>query len=199
MPIDLGFMVNHLPPQAYSKETLIQAYNWLRHQPAQVQELAKSPDVLVSLYSKAQIHGDAYLNRAHMQNFKTELKNLSSMMGDFETAPRASENISLQVPSESNGQAHSSSVAPQQCQSLSPQAMPQQSQPLSSPMMPQQSQTLPVQIQTQQPLPAQQNLPLDMRSLAMIQEVKNQFNLSSEIEALRLLISLGYHKVKSDL
>jgi hypothetical protein len=40
---------------------------------------------------------------------------------------------------------------------------------------------------------------LDMRSISMIQEVKNQFNLSSESEALRLLISVGYQKIRTDL
>jgi hypothetical protein len=38
---------------------------------------------------------------------------------------------------------------------------------------------------------------LDARSWTMIQEVKNHFNLSSETEAVRLLIAMGYQKMRS--
>ena len=88
----------HLPPQAYTKETLIQAYNWLRSQPAHVQELAKSPDALVALYSKAQIHGENYLSRTNLQTFKSELKNLAHMMGDLEDEPASKEPPTNDMP-----------------------------------------------------------------------------------------------------
>ena len=39
--------LNQLPPQAYTKETLVLAYQWLRHQSPQIQEIAKDkmPDL----------------------------------------------------------------------------------------------------------------------------------------------------------
>lgn len=269
-------MVNHLPPQAYSKETLIQAYNWLRHQPVQVQELAKTPDVLVSLFSKAQMHGDAYMNRTHMQTFKTELKSLANMMGDFDSTALQNEHFeeeslqkqalqqnlgqtgtvpgqqsSLTQPSQASSLQHlqqlqqQAQIQQQQFQKqqeqiqqqqqlqkqqeqiqqqqqlqkqqdqiqLQAQLQQQQLQKQQEQMQQQQAQQesyIPQQVQmppaviSQQQLQTQVQPPtvqpaLDMRSISMIQEVKNQFNLSSESEALRLLISIGYQKIRTDL
>jgi len=39
----------------------------------------------------------------------------------------------------------------------------------------------------------------DCSTKAMIQEVKDEFNLSSELEALRMLIKIGYVKSKGML
>jgi hypothetical protein len=199
-------MVNHLPPQAYSKETLIQAYNWLRHQPPQVQELAKTPDVLVSIFSKAQMHGDAYMNRAHMQNFKSELKSLAHMMGDFDSSEL--ENSTINNQSEFT-QTQLSQVQGQMQQQIQqapqPPAQVQAQQVNQQYLGQQQNQIFQPQQQLAQ-LPQSQNLGvadlrtlMDTRSISMIQEVKNQFNLSSEAEALRLLIAIGYQKIRSDL
>jgi len=35
---------------------------------------------------------------------------------------------------------------------------------------------------------------LDQKSIHMVQEIKNSFNLSSDTEALRMLIKIGYIK-----
>ena len=40
-------------------------------------------------------------------------------------------------------------------------------------------------------------LELDLRSQTMIREVKNEFNLSTDQEALRLLLSVGFKKLKN--
>ena len=40
-------------------------------------------------------------------------------------------------------------------------------------------------------------LDLDVRSQTMIREVKSEFNLGSDQEALRLLISLGFKRMKN--
>lgn len=255
VPIDLAFMVNHLPPQAYSKETLIQAYNWLRHQPSAVQEMAKTPDVLVSLFSKAQMHGDSYLNRAHIQNFKTDLKSLANMMGEFDSTSLESEQVvdvdSLKQGPVVNLQSSQAKIESsfmqakdeqpvqsktglgtqfqQVQQQLEKQRQQQEKQQQEEQLLEQQKQ-MQMQQQIQQQLEQQQRLQqlqqqqgqmspavisqqqmltpglnspsqpsLDMRSISMIQEVKNQFNLSSESEALRLLISIGYQKIRTDL
>ncbi len=42
-----------------------------------------------------------------------------------------------------------------------------------------------------------QNFQLDAKSKEMIEDVKDQLNLSSETEVLRLLVVLGYEKAKS--
>ncbi len=42
-----------------------------------------------------------------------------------------------------------------------------------------------------------ESLALDSKSLEMVQEVKRQLNLTSELEVLRLLIVMGYEKAKT--
>lgn len=77
--------MNPLPPQAFTKDTLIQAYAWLQDQNDHVKEMAKSPDILVGLYLKAKHNGVEALERPSIQNFKNELKSLAGIMQDFET------------------------------------------------------------------------------------------------------------------
>lgn len=198
----------HLPPQAYTKETLIQAYNWLRSQPSHVQELAKSPDALVALYSRAQIHGENYLSRTNLQGFKTELKNLANMMGELEDSPMSSK---PQTSSKSGGSNHGPSS------SLANSATVSSSAPVSihpQNMSPGPSPAMPAAMTGMTPILNEPNLPLfnaaatvpqvpdlrsviDARSWTMIQEVKNHFNLSSETEAIRLLVAMGYQKMRS--
>ena len=76
--------MNPLPPQAYTKETLQKAYQWLLTQNPSIKEMASNQDILVGLYLKAQRNGDASLEAPSIQNFKQELKSLANMMGDFQ-------------------------------------------------------------------------------------------------------------------
>ena len=155
-------ITNPLPPQAYTKETLTQAFAWLQTQGAAIRELATTPDVLVSLYQKAKLNGEASLWPS-VQNFKSELKSLAGMMGEFESSHPA------QAPE----------AGP------IPQVMTYTPPPTPAPVAPAVQNSKSV-------IPA-----LDAKSLNILTEVKNEFNLSSEQEALRMLISLGYKKIKS--
>ena len=69
--------MNPLPPQAYTKEILLKAYQWLMSQDSSIKEIATTPDILVSLYLKATRDGDSVLERPSIKNFKNELKNLA--------------------------------------------------------------------------------------------------------------------------
>lgn len=167
-------IINPLPPQAYTKDTLLKAYNWLIGQNASIKEIATTPDILVSLYLKAQRNGEEALEAPSIQNFKAELKNIANMMGDFST------------PTASNA---GGAVPP-----VIPQASPQTSISTET------QQTSKVNMQTQTSAQIQTNqvhLDLDSKSLSMIHEVKEVFNLSSDKEALRMLISIGYAKAKN--
>lgn len=162
--------VNPLPPQAYTKETLQKAYSWLLTQNASVKDLATSQDMLVSMYLKAQRSGDASLETPSIQNFKQELKSLATMMGDLQTpvqTPQTSVTYTTTLPTYSQ--------------------QPVQPTPTISPSRPV-PQTF-VQSSTQLSF-------LDDQSLGAIQEVKAALNLSSDIEALRALVSLGYKQFK---
>lgn len=76
-----------LPPQAYTKETLLTAYTWLQNQAPNIREMATTPDILVSLFLKATRDGDRSLERPSIQNFKNELKSLAGLMGELENPP----------------------------------------------------------------------------------------------------------------
>lgn len=151
--------MNPLPPQAYTKETLVQAYAWLQSQSESIKEIATSPDILVSLYLKAKLQGDSVLERPSIQNFKNELKSLAGMMGEFEV------------------------VEPEKPSTVRMRATGNTSTTTSHP--------------TETPKEGKTDTHnLDLQSLTMIQEVKTKLNLSSEQEALRLLLSVGYNHTK---
>lgn len=151
--------MNPLPPQAYTKETLTKAYMWLAHQNSSIKELATTPDILVSLFLKAQRNGEEALDRPSIQNFKNELKSLAGLMGELESKNALQPSLPLQPP------------------------IPQVNQH-------------PKQVSFQPP-PADPTAQLDAKSKALIAEVRENLNLSSDQEVLRLLISLGYQRAKN--
>ena len=156
--------MNPLPPQAYTKDTLLKAYSWLQNQNDSIKSLAITPDILVSLFVKAKMNGEASLERPSIQNFKAELKNLAGMMGEFDSISKKP------LPS-----THFVDNSVEKTQEI-PQA-------------------------NSRALNAGPDLNgdklLDDRSQMMIREVKNEFNLSSDQEALRLLISIGFKRMKN--
>ena len=194
--------MNPLPPQAYTKETLLKAYQWLMSQNSSIKEIATTPDMLVSLYLKATRDGDSALERPSIKNFKNELKNLAGIMSDLDRPQQQHHQAHIQ---HSMGLGATSAAmpmsAPVQAQVvMEPQVTVQMPHPVNpSPQAAQQtlSYTEKTLTATSQPLN-----PMDLfdcGTKAMIQEVKDEFNLSSELEALRMLIKIGYVKSKGML
>jgi hypothetical protein len=214
---------NPLPPQAYTKETLLKAYQWLMGQNSSLKEIATTPDILVSLYLKATRDGEHSLERPSIQNFKNELRSLAGLMGELDRPA-----VTPQVMHQQQQVHHQ---AP-------PQTMHYQApaQPMEAPvhMMPPQAAHVIQQPQyhaqaqvhthiqskpastaapqgtthqvsyTEKTLTATTQTPdmleiLDCGTRAMIQEVKDEFNLSSELEALRMLVKIGYSRSKGML
>lgn len=174
--------MNPLPPQAFTKDTLQKAYQWLLQQNASIKDLATSQDVLVSLFLKAQRDGHSSLETPTIQNFKQELKSLVNLMGDLQgsqaTTPASGTTLMAgQTPANQMGSANSAnsqsglgatfhsshSTPPQQGSSSSAQNL---------------------------------GLHLDPQSLSAIAEIRANFNLGSDTEALRALISIGYKHLK---
>ncbi|MGE3757022.1 MAG: hypothetical protein AB7H97_04660 [Pseudobdellovibrionaceae bacterium] len=180
--------VNQLPPQAYTKETLARAYEWLRHQTPQVRELATSAEMLIGLYTRAQRHGDEALERPSLQNFKSELKNLAGIMGEFSDQQQSPPKIPTAAPAV-NPQATTASYNFEL-----PPSMPMPPPRTHQAPQPQQNHAnaSSMHFEVEDPTTA-----LDIKSRTMIHEVKNQLNLSSDAEALRLVISLGFHKSRT--
>lgn len=176
--------MNPLPPQAYTKDILVQAYAWLQNQSESVKEIATTPDVLVGLYLKAKMQGADFFERPSIQNFKNELKSLAGMIGEFEVLEPA------QPPAQPVA-----SPAPAFEPATNMQQQAQQQIPGNQSFR-FRSQDLKAQQQATAPSALEQ-MSRDNRTEAMIQEVKLQFNLSSNDEALRLLVSAGFHQLKT--
>lgn len=181
--------MNPLPPQAYTKDTLLKAYHWLTVQSPSIKEMAHSPDILVSLYLKATRDGDSALERPSIKNFKSELKSLAGMMGELDRPHNAHPNQAPAIePQQAPQQAYQQ---PRQQQQQSSLFNSHQSPP---PMMETTTQTLIMSQQTATPV---QGLDfLDAATRSMIHEVKESLNLSSDMEALRMLVKIGYTRSK---
>src|ERR1700733_1665405 len=94
----------HLPPQAYTRDMLAAAYEWLRSQPSSIRELATSSDNLVSLYLQSRRRpnalnqlvpnskgeGASAMSGASGEAFKNDLKNLAEGLKQFEDSNRQS-------------------------------------------------------------------------------------------------------------
>lgn len=166
--------MNPLPPQAYTRETLQKAYNWLLNQSPSIKDMARNQDILVSLYLKAQRNGDAALEAPSIQNFKKELKSLATMMGDFQPPEAAP-------------------IAPKAAAQASPNVVVEQ---IAMPTFIETATSTPAAPATITVSASTAALGLDSASLQAIQNVRQTLNLSSDAEALRALIALGSKQFK---
>ena len=199
---------NPLPPQAYTKETLLKAYQWLMGQNSSLKEIATTPDILVSLYLKATRDGDHSLERPSIQNFKNELRSLAGMMGELDRPAATPQVMQQQVhhqapaqPMQLGLQMHTEAPAAPQFHAQAQVHAPVPSAPVAT--VAPQGTTHQVSY-TEKTLTATTQAPemmgsLDCGTRAMIQEVKDEFNLSSELEALRMLVKIGYSRSKGML
>ncbi|WP_347357647.1 hypothetical protein [Bdellovibrio sp.] len=170
--------MNPLPPQAYTKETMLKAYQWLMVQNSSIKEMATTPDILVSLYLKATRDGDHSLERPSIQNFKNELKSLAGMMGELDRPVMTA--------------AAAAAVQAQPMMTPAQQMVVATPAPVAQTQVSYTEKTLTTMSHTQDLVDL-----LDCGSKAMIQEVKGEFNLSSDLEALRMLIKVGYSRSKA--
>ncbi|MCC2678289.1 MAG: hypothetical protein K0R29_865 [Pseudobdellovibrio sp.] len=173
--------VNPLPPQAYTKETLQKAYSWLLTQNASVKEMATSQEILVSLYLKAQRSGDAALETPSIQNFKQELKSLASMMGDLQS-PQAQAMQAQHTQFSQPSMTVQQPAQQQRVRNSMPQTFAPSAPSFAAPSAPSSAST--------------STFTLDDQSMQAIQDVKHALNLSTDSEALRALISLGYRQFR---
>ncbi|WP_413582642.1 hypothetical protein [Bdellovibrio sp. HCB288] len=199
--------MNPLPPQAYTKETLLKAYQWLMSQNSNIKEIATTPDMLVSLYLKATRDGESALERPSIKNFKSELKSLAGLMGELDRPQQQQhqhqpqQQMQQQAPPQPAAGATYHTPVQQVLQPQQAAPVVTISAPIAPPvMLPQTHQasytekTLTTTTQTFDVMEL-----FDCGTKAMIQEVKVEFNLSSDLEVLRMLIKIGYVKSKGML
>ncbi len=180
--------MNPIPPQAYTKESMLKAYAWLQNQDASIKEMATTPDILVSLFLKANRDGEGALDRPSIQNFKHELKQLAGLMGEFDkerpvvpnqgSKTRASEGLGLNAASNREGS-----------------SKPLESLSIDFPSLEKKFNASLNSAAQGAPSPAS-GLDFDLASVTLINEVRQKLNLSSNNEALKVLIQVGYNKIK---
>ncbi len=162
-----------LPPQAYTRDILIKAYEWLSTQPDVLKQKARDADTLVSLYmmSRRRATQDNWEEKVSVETFKNDLRHLAEDLKQFE-AP---------IPTPMTAPMPASPPQP---------PFSSMSIPAASVAAPSMTQQMPQQ------MIEHKALPLDERSLRMVREIQERFNLSHENEAIRMLIVLGYEKVR---
>jgi hypothetical protein len=180
-------------PQAYTKETLAKAFEWIQHQPASVKQAAGSPDMLVSIYTQAMRQGIQKIDAdapVSSRKFVDDLKTLSKDFAQFDDSPSVAAKYSLQ---------QTAPVAQKQTVAAPIlTAPPQQSAP---PPQPAQHPSTPPQEQQQRPArPAQPTssegfFSIDEKSLSYVRKVQERFNLSTPQEALRMVIAVGIENI----
>ena len=221
------------PPQAYTRETLAQAYIWLKSQPESIKDRAKNADALVSLYLHACRHGlDVFKEVSptatdaprSTENFRNTLKDLSEGFRQFdepaETPAKVSHlNVASSRPTSVSHQApppisaevnirphpetnslHANRNFPQD---RAASGSPQQRGPLAhqaNHSSDEWARQTGHSVSLDPPFPPFANpaseLTVDSRSHEILRRVRRKMNLSSENEALRMLISLGFERLR---
>jgi hypothetical protein len=193
-------ITTNIPPQAYTRDTLVKAIEWISHQSPAVRERANSADLIVSFYLQARRRMTAAQLEAPVsgETFKQDLKHLAQDLKQFEEPsappPQQSPNRSL---------SHGSFDYPEPVQNhLHTAPSPQQHTQQHVHLHVQQAPPPPVaaapapQAQPQPQAPKGFTWTADAKSLAFARELQERFNLSNEGEALRMLITLGIERAR---
>jgi hypothetical protein len=165
-------LTTNLPPQAYTRDTLVKAIEWLSSQPPSVRERATSADLLVSYYLQARrrtvVQSETPVSG---ENFKADLKHLAEDLKQFEE------------PSPPH-LGRSSSHGPTSFDFL--------------PELPAPTPILPTEPPPPLTVPTGKGWTwtVDARSLAAARELQQRLNLSNEGEALRMLVTLGVERAR---
>ncbi|MCB0406883.1 MAG: hypothetical protein KDD34_01690, partial [Bdellovibrionales bacterium] len=199
---------NGLPPQAYTKETLADAYEWIKSQGPEVRRAATNSDSLVGLYlsfQRRQQEGVSHFyeknhsvemnvssNPVSGEQFKKELKTLAAGLNEF-TDPEEKKTPPphMVAPTPSDVRTFFKNQSP----AVSPTPTSKQPLPrLETSEFDKRSLRAGGDVQAPKavaPLP-----PLDALSLQRVQSLRMGLNLSSDTEALRMLITVGFERVK---
>lgn len=193
---------------------LAEAYEWVKGQPGDIRRAAITSDALVGLYLNAKRRNqegfDSFYDRDRVQQspdsapvsgeeFKKELKNLAIGLNEF-----VDDEVVSQTPSPSTSPPqvtnpnYSYSVPP-----APPHVSPRANQQTSTTTTQSQSSSIRFSGEVQKTSSRQTTSTitsaLDEVSQKRVSAVKASLNLSSDTEALRMLITLGFEKIKGVL
>jgi len=185
-----------MPPQAYTKETLQEAFEWWSEQTEDLRSQIQDKDDLVGYFLKSRggkvqnSKGTEGFTRTAKESFSSELKGLAKNLEDFEDyrAPNSQprKNVFDQEPYKpSEVQPSYQMPFPDLSKTLVPASDDKTPKPVG-------------QLQVKSKTNVQNSFfKLDAQSKDTVRRAKDALNLSTEDEALRALISLGKSKIKS--
>lgn len=180
--------MNPLPPQAYTKDTLLKAYAWLQSQNESIKEMATTTDILVSLYLKASRDGDSALDRPSIQNFKNELRSLAGMMGELSTQTQSQTVINPTIMQNSQPLNYSNPLNSTHVNTI-------QSAQTVTQVMTTTNESKTIQTSTLNLTEGLAQLNVDPQTILMIDEIRKELNLNSDIDALKVLVKIGHSKL----
>lgn len=197
---------SNFPPQAYTRDTLSAAFDWLQRQPANIRELASNPDNLVALYTQSQRRSESYAPGSQINEFesqapisskafKEDLKVLAEGLKRFDHSDGPS---AVTGTGTINGNKATESADTLRHSSTQPTTQPANAKTTSPQPPPQGIPETDLKKTPSLPVPAKavslESL-LDQRTRQALAEIQEQFNLSSEAEALRLVVQVGYQRL----
>ncbi len=182
-----------LPPEAYTRDTLQAAFDWLQTQPDIVRASVHTPERLVSLFRRAQRLNDND-HPVSSKKFVTDLKNLAMSLDQFSGSPATLETpLGLPDPPMLETPVVPPTPRPTPPPKEDPVRPSTQTSSEETVTETAQKASFEVKTNTRQKSTTVSKL-LDPTTESRIQEVQMRFNLGSREETLRLLISLGYEK-----
>lgn len=195
----------------YSRVDLQAAFNWLVNQPDHVRKQASDPDRLMTLYYRSSGRGSTHSETTRVDSLRAETVRVESSRMENE-APVSSQNFlsdlrqinealrQFETPgsqSHSHGQNQSHSYLPHSSASHS---STQQTVIHTAPPTVHIHNSVPPMNQNQTPQVTAHagaiGMALNGRTQAVLMEVREKLNLSSETEALQMLVAIGYKQLK---
>ncbi len=196
--------MTRMPPQAYTKEVLATAFDWLSRQSEGVKKSIRTSDDLVGLYLKStrlkehqEVQGQAgaySTDLSSAKSFRNELQGLALNLKQFEDKPISEPKKAESPPSE---YLHELSLM-LATQTPEEQPMPQiikEAATFTTPPSTLPSSSLTSSVQSADAAETVL-LKLDKKTISAINLAKERLNLSSNTEAIRVLVSLGEKHLK---
>lgn len=194
-------LTSKIPPQAYTRDTLVKAIEWLSGQPAAVRERANSADLIVSHYLQSRRQA-AFEPSPAFEAPKTDLKSLAQDLKQFDEPPLFPQAVPQSIPQpvpqpvprptrvQAIAEEHVETVVNQHRQDslFRQQNVPQQQELRIENAAP--------SVRTTETTVKGVAWTVDPRSLAIARDLMEALNLSSEGEALRMLVSLGAERLR---
>lgn len=192
-------LTTNIPPQAYTRDTLVKAIEWIQSQSPAVRERATSADLVVSHYLQARRRA-AFESDAPVSTevFKSDLKHLAEDLKQFESPTSPHTQVPNRSPSFELPQELQVQPASWQKPAPPPPAAPMVEEVhthVAPPASAAPAHPAPPVARPAAPQPS--HWPMDARTLAAAREVQHRLNLSSEVEALRLLVTLGAERARA--